>query len=88
MKILGVETQSSVKKKVSVMVPKDIVQDTISHKIAEFQKSAKVPGFRKGKVPESVIKSKFENDIKYEAELEVIDHTINSAIEETHIKAI
>ncbi len=88
MKILGVETQSSVKKKVSVMVPKDIVQDTISHKIAEFQKSAKVPGFRKGKVPESVIKSKFENDIKYEAELEVIDHTINSVIEESHIKAI
>ncbi len=88
MKILGVETQSSVKKKVSVMIPKDVVQDTISHKIIEFQKSAKVPGFRKGKVPESVIKSKFEQDIKYEAELEVIDHTINSVIEESHIKAV
>ncbi len=88
MKILGVETQSSVKKKVSVMIPKDVVQDTISHKIAEFQKSAKVPGFRKGKVPESVIKSKFEQDIKYEAELDVIDHTINSVIEESHIKAV
>ncbi len=88
MKILGVETQSSVKKKVSVMVPKDVVQDTISHKIIEFQKSAKVPGFRKGKVPESVIKSKFEQDIKYEAELDLIDHTLNTAIEESHIKAV
>lgn len=88
MKILGVETQSSVRKKVSVMVPKDVVQDTLSHKVVEFQKSAKVPGFRKGKVPESVIKSRFEHDLQYEAELDVIDHTIGSALEESHIKAV
>ncbi len=88
MKILGVETQSSVRKKVSVMVPKDVVQDTLSHKVEEFQKSARVPGFRKGKVPESLIKSKFEHDIKYEAELDVIDHTIGSVLEQSKIKAV
>ena len=88
MKILGVETQSSVKKKLSVMVPKDVVNDTMAHKIEEFQKKAKLPGFRQGKVPEAIIKSRFNDDIRYEAELDLIDHSINEAIEQAHIRAV
>lgn len=88
MKILDVETQSSVKKKLSVMIPKDAVHDAMTHKVEEFQKNAKIPGFRKGRVPESIIKNRFEKDIKYEAELELIDHSINDAIEQAHIKAV
>lgn len=88
MKILGVETQSSVKKKLSVMVPRDVVRDTLEQKTGEFQKKAKLPGFRKGKVPESIVKDRFREDIKYEAELDLIDHSINEAIEQAHIKAV
>ncbi|MGC8684318.1 MAG: trigger factor [bacterium] len=88
MKILEVQTQGSTRKKVSVMVPKDIMDDTLSRKLLEFKKSVRVPGFRKGKVPESVLKSRFEQDIRYEAELDVIDDTIKKAIEELKIKAV
>lgn len=88
MKILEVQKQGTSKRKVSIMVPKDTIEDTLSRKILEFKKNVRVPGFRKGRVPESVIKSKFEHDIRYEAELDVIDDTIKKAVEELHIKAI
>ncbi|MCL4557455.1 MAG: trigger factor [Deltaproteobacteria bacterium] len=88
MKVLNVETQSSVKRKLSVLVSKDAVDDALRHKVEEFRKVAKIPGFRKGRVPDSVIKNRFERDIKHEAEIELIDHTINDAIEQAHIKAV
>jgi len=88
MKILGLESQSSVKKKLSVMIPKDVVQNAITHKMEEFQQRAKLPGFRKGRVPQSIIKNRFEKDIKYEAELDVIDKTIGDAIQQAKIKAV
>jgi trigger factor len=88
MKILDVQTQGSTKKKVSVMVPKELVQEAVSHKISEFQKNIKLPGFRKGKIPEPVIRSRFAQDIKYEAELDLIDNTINQAIKQLNIKAV
>ncbi len=88
MKVVNVETQSSVKRKLSVLVPKDAVDDALKHKLEEFRKMAKIPGFRKGRVPEEVIKSRFEKDIRHEAELELIDHTINDALSQANIRAV
>ena len=61
------ETSSnSTQREIAVEVPADIVSRETEFVIQKFQKMAKLPGFRKGKVPPSVVRQRFAEDIKTE----------------------
>lgn len=59
-------TTSSTQREIAVEIPADIVSRETEVVIQKFQKMAKLPGFRKGKVPASVVKQRFAEDIKTE----------------------
>ena len=47
-------------------IPADIVSAESDAVLARYQKLARVPGFRKGKVPASIVRQRFADDIKSE----------------------
>ncbi|HUN88345.1 MAG TPA: trigger factor [Terriglobales bacterium] len=57
---------NSTQREIAVEVPADIVSRETEFVIQKFQKMAKLPGFRKGKVPPSVVRQRFAEDIKTE----------------------
>lgn len=57
---------NSTQREIAVEIPADIVSRETEAVIQKFQKMAKLPGFRKGKVPASVVKQRFAEDIKTE----------------------
>lgn len=59
-------TTNSTQREIAVEIPADIVSRETEAVIQKFQKMAKLPGFRKGKVPASVVKQRFAEDIKTE----------------------
>jgi len=59
-------TTSATQREIAVEIPADIVSRETEAVIQKFQKMAKLPGFRKGKVPASVVKQRFAEDIKTE----------------------
>ncbi|MGZ4815557.1 MAG: trigger factor [Terriglobales bacterium] len=59
-------TTTSTQREIAVEVPADIVSRETEVVIQKFQKMAKLPGFRKGKVPASVVRQRFAEDIKSE----------------------
>jgi trigger factor len=59
-------TINSTEREIAVEVPADIVSRETEVVIQKFQKMAKLPGFRKGKVPASVVRQRFAEDIKTE----------------------
>ena len=59
-------TPSATQKEVSVEIPADVVAKETDAVVAKFQKMARLPGFRKGKVPASVVRQRFAEDIKTE----------------------
>ena len=59
-------TTSSTQREIAVEVPADIVSRETEVVIQKFQKMAKLPGFRQGKVPPSVVRQRFAEDIKTE----------------------
>lgn len=65
-------------REVSVEVPAEDVAREWKAAVARFQKHARIPGFRSGKVPASIIRNKFAEDIKSE----VIEHLVPSAFRE------
>ena len=65
-------TPSATQREIAVEIPADIVSRETEVVIQKFQKMAKLPGFRKGHVPASVVKQRFAEDIK----TEVVEHLI------------
>jgi len=60
------ETSTNTKREIQVEVPAAEVARQTDTLIQKYQKLARIPGFRRGHVPASVIKQRFSEDIKSE----------------------
>ena len=65
-------------REVSVEVPAEDVTREWKSAVARFQKHARIPGFRNGKVPATIIRSKYADEIKSE----VVEHLVPPAFRE------
>jgi trigger factor len=59
-------TNESCTREIAVEIPADVVAKETDSVIQKYQKFARIPGFRKGKVPATVIRQRFAEDIKSE----------------------
>ena len=60
------ETAESTSREIQVEIPADEVARTTESLIQKYQKLARLPGFRRGHVPASIIRQRFSEDIKSE----------------------
>jgi trigger factor len=66
-------------REISVEVDADTVSKAFRRVVKKYQKLARIPGFRVGKVPETVIKSRFGKDVRQE----VLDELVSERFRET-----
>jgi trigger factor len=57
---------NSTKRSLEIEVPAEVVSRETAAILAKYQKMARLPGFRRGKVPASVLRQRFGNDIRSE----------------------
>lgn len=76
-----VEDLSPVKKKVHITVDPKEVEAAILATVAVYRTSVKLDGFRKGKVPASVIESRFREKIYEEAKQDLVNVHINEVVQ-------
>ena len=60
------ETRDSVKREIQIEIPAEEVTRQTESLIQKYQKLARLPGFRRGHVPASIIRQRFTEDIKSE----------------------
>jgi trigger factor len=60
------EQSNPCKREITVEIPADVVTAESDAVLAKYQKLARVPGFRKGKVPASILRQRFADEIKGE----------------------
>ncbi len=60
------EQPNPCKREVTVEIPADVVKAESESVVNRYQKLARIPGFRKGKVPASIVRQRFAEDIKNE----------------------
>ena len=58
------ETKESTKRELAIEIPAAEVTRETEALIQKYQKVARLPGFRKGHVPASIIRQRFSEDIK------------------------
>jgi trigger factor len=75
-------------REISVEVDADTVSKSFRTVVKKYQKLARIPGFRVGKVPESVIKSRFAKEVRQEVLEELVSERFRMAIEEQKLNPV
>ena len=83
-----IEEVSPVSRKIAVTVPVEEVEASIASTIAMYRTSISLDGFRKGKVPSSMVEKRFNKEIYQEATTELVNVHINEIIGETKLAPV
>jgi trigger factor len=75
-----IENLAACKKRVRVDVPAAKVDETLEEVVSAFQREAKLPGFRPGKVPKTVILKNFGKAVEEEARKKLLNESYKEAI--------
>jgi trigger factor len=67
-------------REISVEVDAETVSKAFQRVVKKYQKLARIPGFRVGKVPEAVIKNRFAKDVRQEVLDELVSERFREAI--------
>lgn len=63
---VSVETTSSIERRLAIAVPAERIEGEISKRLQKVARTAKVPGFRPGKVPANIIRQRYEDAVRQE----------------------
>ncbi|RTZ89973.1 MAG: trigger factor [Deltaproteobacteria bacterium] len=75
-----IEDVGPVEKELSFVVPAEEVDQTLSKIYGDLRKEAKIKGFRKGKVPEGIIRAHFKEYATKEAENQLVAESYRQAL--------
>ncbi|HEV2277648.1 MAG TPA: trigger factor [Acidobacteriaceae bacterium] len=75
-------------REVEVEVPADEVSKTFRNVVKRYQKLARIPGFRPGKVPETVLRSRFGSSIREEVVEAVLPQHFREAIAKQNVRPV
>ena len=76
------EDISPVKKKLLIKIDSKEVDKKLTHAYGEIRKSAKIPGFRPGKVPRKILETYFGNQVIDDVTRELISDSFPKAVDE------
>lgn len=79
---------SETRKHLSFEVPPDVVDDAIDRVARGYSRSAKVPGFRPGKVPATVIKQRYRDQILSDVAQDLIPRLVGAALRERGLQPV
>ena len=82
------EDLTPVKKKITVTVPVEECEAALSAAIAMYRTSITLDGFRKGKVPASIIEKRFHREVHKEATTDLVNVHINEIVAESKLTPV
>lgn len=83
-----VENVSDVKKIIHFEIPWEEVDKHIKTTVQQISRSVRIPGFRPGKAPESLVRTRFAQQIKEEVINHVVPEAYKKALEENQLDII
>jgi len=73
---------SETRKRLTIEIPSDVVDTEIERLTARLGRSAKVPGFRPGKVPPKVIWQRYKDDILHDVAHDLVPEALDEVLRE------
>jgi len=85
---VDVQEVGACKRRLEVEEGPEVVQQAWERAFVRVQKEARLPGFRKGKVPRSMIKLHFSDDVRQEVARHLIPEVYRQALAETQLRPV
>ena len=85
---VDVETLEECKRRLAVEAPLDVVEKAWERAYGRVQKQARLPGFRKGHVPRSLVKLHFSDDVRRDVAEHLIPDVYRQAISKAKIDPV
>jgi len=82
---VSVDTTSQIERRITVQVPAAEVDEAVAARLKDAAKNVRMDGFRKGKVPMSVIRQRYGRDVRNEVVGEVMRERYVRAISENEL---
>ncbi|NVL52866.1 trigger factor [Pseudomonas syringae pv. actinidiae] len=79
---VSVENTSALERRMTIGVPAERIETEVNKRLQQTARKAKIPGFRPGKVPMSVIRQRYEDGARQEALGDLIQATFYEAVVE------
>jgi trigger factor len=88
MAILSTKEESATRTTLEIEIPAEEVEKAFAAVTRNYARRAAIPGFRKGKAPESVVAKRFGDEIKGDVLEAVLPDAVASAIEEKKLSVL
>jgi trigger factor len=82
------EDITQTQKRITIEIPSDVVDKEIDRITRDYSKQARLPGFRPGKVPASVIKQRFKDQILHDVAHALIPRAIEDSLSERGVEPV
>src|SRR6187402_3175710 len=79
---------SETRKHLTFEVPPDIVEAEIDRVAKAYSRTAKVPGFRPGKVPATVVRQRYKDQILHDVSHDLIPRLVGEALRERNLQPV
>ena len=79
---------SDTRKQLSIEIPAEVVDASIARVTRSYAKSARVPGFRPGKVPATVVRQRFKEQILQDVARELVPKAVDQALNERGVEPV
>ena len=76
------------KHELEITVPAAEVEQETDKVVADLQKKVRLPGFRPGKAPASLIRNRFQTDIRQDVLDRILPRYFNQKVEEEHLQVV
>ena len=86
--LLNYEDLSPIKKSIEVEIPADRITNEAQRVTSEFSRHAKLPGFRPGKIPANVIRSRFAKEIQDEVMQRLLPLSFREALADKDVEPV
>jgi trigger factor len=76
------------KKRLKIEVPANRVQEAYDRVASDFQRDARIPGFRPGHAPRGVVIKRYQKDIESETQRTLVPEAYREAVEEKKLRVV
>ncbi len=83
-----VESQPNCQVTLQVELPSDLVSKEWQTVARNFQRNVRIPGYRPGKAPQSLVDTRFAKDIREELTSKLLRESLNDAIREKNLRVL
>ena len=82
----NVEVISKLERRMTVTVPMKPIEDEIHQRIQQLTRTAKLPGFRPGKVPLKIVEQQYGAQVRDEALASAIERTFGESVDQNKLR--